>query len=190
MTDNKYANGKIYRIVDIGFNKCYIGSTVQPLCKRMSKHRTEFKGYRAEKTRFMTSFGLFEEYGVENCKIELIEEYSCETKEQLLQREGYYIRLVECVNKVVPDRNKKEYMQEYYLKNRGTIAQQRRQYTEKNKETISEYRTQYHKNNKETIIENKKEKITCLLCGGISRRGDIAKHQRTAKCQSLRESQV
>ena len=89
MTDNKYANGKIYKITDIGYNKCYIGSSIQPLCKRMVEHRAKFKQFRSGKIRVITSFGLFEEYGVENCKIELIEEFPCDTKEQLLQREGY-----------------------------------------------------------------------------------------------------
>ena len=88
MTDNKYANGKIYKIVDIGYNKCYIGSTVQPLCKRMAEHRKHFRQYKERSRHITTSVGLFEEYGVENCKIELIEEFPCDTKEQLLKQEG------------------------------------------------------------------------------------------------------
>ena len=115
MTDNKYANGKIIKITDIGFNKCYIGSTIQPLCKRMAGHRTDFQRFKAGRAKFTTSFELFEEYGVENCKIELIEEYSCDTKEQLLQWEGLYIRQTDGVNKFVPDRKPKEYFKEYYL---------------------------------------------------------------------------
>ena len=36
---NKYANGKIYKIVDNAYTGCYIGSTIQPLSSRMSTHR-------------------------------------------------------------------------------------------------------------------------------------------------------
>ena len=39
---NKYKNGKIYKIVDIGYNKCYIGSTVEKLSSRIAKHRNTF----------------------------------------------------------------------------------------------------------------------------------------------------
>ena len=35
---NKYQNGRIYKIVDVGYNKCYIGSTIQLLAVRKSKH--------------------------------------------------------------------------------------------------------------------------------------------------------
>jgi len=43
--DNKYQRGQIYKIVDVGFNTCFIGSTIEPLSKRMSKHRSKYKDY-------------------------------------------------------------------------------------------------------------------------------------------------
>ena len=36
---NKYQNGKIYKITDIAYNKCYIGSTTEGLSLRMARHR-------------------------------------------------------------------------------------------------------------------------------------------------------
>ena len=39
MGDNMYQNGKIYKIVDNGYNLCYYGSTCQPLSKRLSTHK-------------------------------------------------------------------------------------------------------------------------------------------------------
>ena len=70
--NNKYHNGKIYKITDIGYNKCYIGSTCEELSQRMARHRIKYKcflnGSIQDKTR---SFDLFNEYGIENCKIEL-----------------------------------------------------------------------------------------------------------------------
>ena len=41
--DNKYNMCKIYKITDLGYNKCYIGSTTEPLCSRMAKHRYTYK---------------------------------------------------------------------------------------------------------------------------------------------------
>ena len=75
---NRYEKGKIYKITDVGYNKCYIGSTVETLSRRISRHRT---GYRrlleGKKEGNNTSYSLFEEFGMENCKIELIENYPC-----------------------------------------------------------------------------------------------------------------
>ena len=42
---NRYENGKIYKITDVGYNKCYIGSTCENLSKRMERHRKQYKEY-------------------------------------------------------------------------------------------------------------------------------------------------
>ena len=77
---NKYHNGKIYKIVDIGYNKCYIGSTTEGLSLRMARHRQKFKLFLKDcKGSHIRSFDIFSEYGVDNCKIELIEYYKCDT---------------------------------------------------------------------------------------------------------------
>jgi hypothetical protein len=43
---NKYENGKIYKIVDIGYNSCYYGSTVQSLAMRMGGHRRNYNVFK------------------------------------------------------------------------------------------------------------------------------------------------
>ena len=40
---NRYEKGQIYKIVDIGQTKMYIGSTTEPLSKRMERHRSDYK---------------------------------------------------------------------------------------------------------------------------------------------------
>ena len=42
---NKYQNGKIYKIVDVGYSKCYIGSTCEELSQRMARHRAIYKQF-------------------------------------------------------------------------------------------------------------------------------------------------
>ena len=67
-------NAKIYKIVDVGYEKCYVGSTCEELSQRMARHRQKY--YFNEKhvqKKHSNSRVLFDEYGVENCKIELIE---------------------------------------------------------------------------------------------------------------------
>ena len=109
MESNKYQNGKIYKIVDIGYNKMYIGSSCEKLASRMSQHRANYRWYKNGKYQKHTVFDLFDEFGLENCKIELIEAYPCKNKEELRRQEGYYIQNTVCVNRHVAGRTQQEY---------------------------------------------------------------------------------
>jgi hypothetical protein len=107
-----YSKGKIYKIEAEGTDEIYVGSTIKLLCQRMAKHREGYKLWKAGKGKKYKSFDLFDKYGVENCKIVLIELYPCSCKAELERREG------ECqkqligkglVNKKISGRTKKEY---------------------------------------------------------------------------------
>ena len=108
---NRYEKSKIYKVVDLGFNKCYIGSTTEPLSKRMERHRRLYQRYKETCKVDTRCCSLFDEYGVENCKILLLEDYPCKTKEELLRREGEYIKNNECLNRCIAGRTAKEYKQ-------------------------------------------------------------------------------
>ena len=185
MTENKYQNGKIYKIVDIGYNECYIGSTSEKLLsQRMSRHRACYKMWKAgKKSGNMTSFVLFEKYGVENCKIELIKEFPCDNKTQLEREEGRYIKGETCVNKTVAGRTTKEYKEEHkeailekekerrtknkehirltqktwYEQNKEQVKQRVRENTIKNKERVAEYQALYRENNKLKLQEQQRQ---------------------------------
>ncbi len=68
-----YSNGKIYKIEPIcehDESDIYIGSTTQPLLsQRMSKHRGSYYHWKKGKGVLITSYILFEKYGIENCEI-------------------------------------------------------------------------------------------------------------------------
>ena len=120
---NKYHNGKIYKITDIGYNKCYIGSTTEELSQRMARHRADFKQFlRDGKRPYIRSYDLFNEYGVENCKIELIQYFPCDTLQELRKKEGEYIKDIECVNKLVAGRTKHEWHED----NKDKIKEQKK----------------------------------------------------------------
>jgi hypothetical protein len=86
---------KIYRILSTKGDKVYIGSTILSLNKRMNRHRGEFK----DKSKYMSRI-LFEEYGMNHCFIELIEEVE---QEQQFIRERFHIEnTANCVNKRMP----------------------------------------------------------------------------------------
>ena len=174
-SNNTYQNGKIYKIVDVGYNKCYIGSTVQALSSRMGKHRESYKA----KTKGCSSFQLFDEFGLANCKIELVELYPCTSNEELRQREGYHIQAKDCVNKRVEGRTRKEIQDAYNTTHKDI----RRRYYEQNKETLLEYHKQYYQANKEHQQNTTGEIICCPICGSYGRRGDRARHEKTKKHQ-------
>ena len=154
--NNKYANRKIYKITDNAYTKCYIGSTIQPLSSRMAGHRRNFTSFLNGKQNLTNSFCLFEEFGIDNCKIELIEKYPCENKEQLLKKEGEYIRCTDCVNKLVAGRTRHEYreankdnIKQYYESNKERIKDNIKQYYEANKDIKKQYGKQYYEANKD-----------------------------------------
>jgi len=114
----KYGNSKIYQIMDISNTKRYIGATTLPhLSQRFQQHKMAYKYWKQNNCGYYTSFILFEEFGIENCIIELLESFSCETKDQLNKKEGEYIRNLDCLNKVIPQRTHHE----HYIDNRTDI---------------------------------------------------------------------
>lgn len=159
----RYENGQIYKIVDAGFNMCYIGSTTEPLSKRMERHRKYYKKY-LETGKVDTRVRLiFEKYGVENCKIILITDYPCNNKKELLRKEGEYIQSMECVNKCVAGRTPKEYKElhkERYKQNNREWCEKNKEYVikrnhEQHKEQIAQKRQEHYEQNKERINEQK-----------------------------------
>ena len=76
-----YKNGKIYALRSHQTNKYYIGSTTQPLYKRLYGHKH---------SKMTSSKELVNNYN--DVYIELIEAFPCENKEQLTKRENELIR--------------------------------------------------------------------------------------------------
>jgi hypothetical protein len=172
-----YQRSKIYKITDLAYTECYYGSTIQPLSKRMGEHRSYYKIYKQDKYHFVSSFILFDKYGLENCKIELVEDYECKTKEELHQREGWWIKNNPCVNKTIAGRTKKEYHQD----NKENIKEYKREYHQDNKDKINEHKREYHQDNKDKINEHKKEKVKCDICGKEVSRSNMSKHKKLHK---------
>ena len=130
-----YQNAKIYKITDIGYTKMYIGSTTQPLYKRLSIHKSHYKSWKNGKGDKIMSFDLFDEFGVDNCKIELILECPCENREQLRKKEGEHIKNNVCVNKLISGRTRQETQKAYTEDNKDKI----KEYYEVNKDKFKEY---------------------------------------------------
>jgi len=141
---------KVYKIYDNTNGNVYFGSTKQPLSKRLQQHKISFKSHLKDKSKKKcTSFEILKN---DNYTISLVEEFSCQNKEQLRARERHYIENNECVNKCIPLRTARE----YYQANKEQIAEKRKQHYQANKEQIAEQRKQHYQANKEQIAEYKK----------------------------------
>ena len=128
----------VYCIVCNITGEKYYGSTKQTLSRRLSEH----KRLRCTSKQII-SRGNFDIY-------KLIQ---CETREEALLKEDWYIRNKECVNKkrvCVTDEDRKEWNKEYNEKN----IEKRKEWRKKNIEKIKEYHKEWYKKNNNKL--NKK----------------------------------
>lgn len=169
-----YQNGKIYMIW-CGDHR-YYGSTCDTLSRRLAGHRTHRSETRAKI--------IFDIYGVENCKIELVELFPCHSKEELNAREGFYIRNNECVNKNIPGQT----LIEWRESNKDILSEKQRQKYNKNKEIILQQKKEYRSKHKEEISIRKravytknKVKVICECGGTYCHASSKAQHFKTKK---------
>lgn len=175
MNSNKYQTGKIYSLIcDDGHY--YIGSTISDLECRLSNHK-----YLSKKNKNRNVYKHINNIGWENVIIELVENYPCNTKTELNNREDYYIKEAKdnndefCLNinrALVLQEEKKENMKIYYENNKNIILERSQKYRNEHREEIKEYfkqhnikradkKIEYMKNyaieNKDKVIESRKK---------------------------------
>lgn len=163
-----YKNGKIYKLICSETQQIYIGSTTQPLYKRLHHHKS--------KKNRCTSKDLIEP------KIFLIEDFPCERKEQLHARERHHIENTECVNLYIPirfgDENQlieNEWKKKWYLRNKERLLKKHKEYHLKNKNNED-----YQKKRQEQRDKKKGTKKICE-CGVEVEHSGLARHKKTKK---------
>ena len=185
--ENVFMYSKIYKIeptVEHPENDIYIGATSRPYLKeRFLRHKTTYNGYKNGKhNRKVTSYYLFDKYGIENCTIVLLEAFPCNTRDELNKREGHYIRTLPCVNKKIEGRTQKE----YYIDNKEKI----KLYCEANVERIKAYCNE-HKAQRKVNYDRYRQKhndkfttVTKCACGMSHLISHTNKHVKTKKHQA------
>ena len=165
--------GRVYCIRSYLTDKVYIGSTFQPLHKRLYEHKIDYKKWQNDKYHYVTSFELIK---YDDCYIELIEEYENLNKKQLEKYEGEHIRKNNCVNKYIAGRTIKQYREDNVdkLKERG------KKYREDNTDKLKQYEKQYRENNVDKIKLKKNQKHICI-CGGKYTQSNKLQHEKTKK---------
>ncbi len=152
---NKYHNSKIYKLTDNTSDKIYIGSTIQTLQQRLQGHKSSAKSCK-------DGYGCASKQIIDNgdYKIELLEEFSCENKTELCQKEQEYLdKYIDynLVNKV-KSHNSPEDIKGRYWKNRDFILVKKKAYD-----------SVYHK----------------CECGGGYSMSHRARHLKSKRCQEF-----
>jgi group I intron endonuclease len=138
MATNRYANGKIYRLVNSVDNEVYVGSTCLSLAKRLYAHKQKAKQDIERRV-----YKHLNEIGFENVSIVLVEEFPCENKMQLERRERHWIdELKPTLNKRIPTRTDKEYRADNAEKQR----ERQKKYRAENAEKVREAQAKYYAN--------------------------------------------
>ena len=135
--------GYVYKIT--GGDKCYIGSTELSLEERFKQHQKDYRCHIKTGTRTSNTKLLFEEFGIDNCHIELLEVVEFEELVELVIRETHYFDIIPNVNKNRP----------YVSPEERKRCQKK--WRENNKDHCKEYGKKYRSDNKEQCQKISKE---------------------------------
>ena len=180
-----YQKAKIYKIVDNTTDNIYVGSTCEPtLARRLAKHVASYKSHLNETYHYVSSFEIIKNGDYD---IILIENFPCNTKDELFARERYWTNELICVNKcrnqgLQLELGQKEYKKEYYQENKMNIIIKSKKYYEDNLDKITEYHKMYRENNKDKIQMKLNKKYNCF-CNGKYTHANKNKHFLSKKHQ-------
>ena len=168
----KYENGKIYKIIgNIPTDPCYVGSTTKDyLSQRMAKHKNDYEHYLSDNKSSKTMvYILFEKYGVENCKIVLLENYKCSSRDELRMREQHYLDQLCCVNRNKAFRSIDD--------KRASSRRSRAKF----KDIRNAQKKEYRIINAEKIRLQKSLKYQCIYCDNEYNYNHKSRHERTSR---------
>lgn len=154
-----YNNTIVYKLVckDITITEIYVGHTTN-FTKRKSSHKCRCNNLDNPKSHYYVYRYIRDHDGFENWDMVVIKKYKCEDKLEALKHERYHIdKLKATLNKVLPLRTKKEYLEdtkeakkqydkEYRKINQVSRSLQKKEYYEKNKERINALRREKYLN--------------------------------------------
>lgn len=199
VNNEKYQDGKIYKLVNSVDSEIYVGSTTQTLENRLREHMDQSK---LSKNQTAKLFMHLTPIGFDKVFIELLETYPCNSNRGLRIREQKWMDELKPSLNTLPafltDEQRKE-----------KDAQRHKEYYERNKDKIVAYKAQYAREHSSKIVakvaawkkanpEKRKangrryydkhkdalkvhKQAAYCACGG--KNGDRTKHERTQKHQ-------
>lgn len=151
---NKYQFGKIYKLVSKETNLIYIGSTTNELIERFYSHKSS---YKCEPTKGRKSYHMLK---YKDCEIKLIENYPCNSKAELKDKERQIIiNLGNPLNQQLPYpitfTSKKEYNKELMREKRKDINYKKKEIESKRKyRTTDKGKAEYIRKNEKRQMKN------------------------------------
>jgi hypothetical protein len=157
-----YNNSKIYTIRSRSRSDLvYVGSTTQALSVRFAGHKCG----RTCSSKQILDIG--------DSYIELYVAYPCNNREELNRKEGEVMRSMNCINKCLAGRTKKEY--------RIDNKEESKEYREIHREKILHYNDTHREEFKQYRV-NEKNIQTCI-CGSIYNYGKSSHRKRHYRSQ-------
>lgn len=154
-----YQDGKVYTLRSHQTEDIYIGSTCQNLSQRLGGHKAAYKRFLNGKIKANTSSKMVQ---YDDCYIELLELFPCNSRDELCKREGELMRLhlSKIVNKHIAGRTRKELIQsdkyKAYYKSR------------ERKEYCKEYCKEYYLKKKQDKLINVNNATSIIPVNNIS----------------------
>ena len=161
---------------------------------RMCGHRKDYRRFKEGNGKYMTVYKIFDKYDETKCRIELIEDYPCNSRQELERREGELIRIKDCINKNIAGRTAKEryeddrdkYLEKfkkYHENNTERRREYNKAYRENNKDKVKEQKRKDYENRREVILTKLKQPWTCE-CGITTTKGNKWCHLKSLKHQN------
>ena len=145
---------KIYKIVNSENSDIYYGSTTKRyLSARFQDHKEKYKLFKAGKFTNQSIFKIFDDVGVDNCKIVLVQLYPCNSRDELTAKETEYICENKCVN---------------IMHGNGSRLNRKNLLQNTDEKTAQQRALRYRQKNDKTVKAKKNEKHSCG-CGEIGR---------------------
>jgi hypothetical protein len=186
--------GRIYRIIHLESEICYIGSTFNDLRFRWQQHKDNFKCWANGKNGEISIFKYFKQHGIDKFKMILVKEYNVIDRIHLEAYEQLWINKFcnTCINKKNPFSLKKLYQREKnkqnYQASKEKIKEKVKSYREVNRSKIKEKAKAFREANHLKIREYQNQKHECE-CGGKYTYQNHKRHNHTKKHQNYLNSQ-
>jgi predicted GIY-YIG superfamily endonuclease len=167
-----YSKNKIYELVSDNLpGIVYVGHTTDPIEKRLERH---------ERLMDCTARRIIE---AGSYHIRVLEEWPCDTREQALWRERWWIENIPCINEVIPIRTEeewKEYGKRWSRENAVSRRNAVKKWKKANRAKVNEIKriSAQRPAVKAKIKEHRSERVQCLMCGAFGGRGDKSTHTR------------
>ncbi|GMF54492.1 unnamed protein product [Phytophthora fragariaefolia] len=182
--------GRIYRIIHMESDLCYIGSTSGELRFRWQSHRTSYLRWLSGATNNCSIYQYFKNHGIDKFRMILIKEYEVEDRKHLQAYEQLWInkfRKPAIIKNDAFDGKaifRKEINQQYYRENKEKIKaranERTKQRTKEERDRALAYSKQYYRENKAKYRAYASVSHDCG-CGGRYSGGGKSNHVMSKK---------